>query len=147
MGIINVFYKSKFLTTFLRYLISFIFIMSAATKMSDFHNTLVYFIDIFGLSFFTTKLSLVFLILLEITIAILITFRLFNAQIIYTITISLLLFFIFIGIFFLFMGIKNCGCFGTIYTVKPLPTILKNLFMTAILMILKRNVRREGHVS
>lgn len=82
---------------------------------------------------------LISFILIEIIIAILITLELFNIQIVFNIIIYLLIIFNFFGLYLIFIGADNCGCFGTVYSVKPVPTIIKNIILIAIVFFLKNN--------
>ena len=147
MGVINVLNKNKFLITCLKYLISFVFLFSAVTKIADFQNTLYFFSDIFGTTYIVTKYFLVFLIAFELVLAFIIAIPIFDLKIVYAVTIAFLIFFILIKIGFIYQGINNCGCFGTVWKMKPLTSIIKTMLLIFILLILKNNLKKEKYVA
>ena len=147
MGIGDVFYKNKFLIDLLRYLVGLVFIFSSITKLVDFHETLDFFVGTIGTQYELTKFLLTFLILVELTLGTMIMLQFTHHQIVYNITIGLLAFFILVSIGFIYKDIDNCGCFGTVVAVKPLPTIVKNLFLIATLMFLKNKEQNKNYAS
>jgi len=132
---------------FLRYLVGFVFIFSSITKLLDFQDTLNFFVNIIGTQYVVTKFLLAFLILIELALGTMIMTQFIRQQIVYSITIGLLVFFILVSIGFIWKGIDNCGCFGTVLTVKPLPTIIKNFFLIAILVFLKNKDQNKNYAS
>jgi len=96
MGVINVLNKNKFLIDVLRYLIVVVFFVSAAMKIDDFINTAYFFSDSFGFSSTTAKLLLFALISVELFLGLTIIAKVTILQNIYSVTIVLLIFFIFI---------------------------------------------------
>jgi len=147
MGINNIFDRNKFMMSLFSYLVSFVFIFSAMTKIADFLNTINFFCSILGIDYIITKYIIILFILVELGLAFMIAVRTFHTQFFINSTIALLAFFIVISIWFIYIGIDNCGCFGTLLPVKPVPTIFKNLILIAILMFLKNWERKNCYAS
>jgi hypothetical protein len=147
MGVINVLDKNKFLMELLRYLIVVVFFISATMKIADFFNTSYFFGNTFGFSITTVKYLLLLLISIELFLGLAIITRVNILQIIYSMTVILLFVFILIEIGFIYKGIDNCGCFGTVWKMNPIASIIKTVVLIFTILILKRNLVRETNAS
>ena len=114
-----------------------IFLFSAITKLLDFNNT-IYFINGFlGLGYSITKYALLLLIIFEIMIALLFATDFWKKKIVFNVTLSLMVSFVFVNVFMIIKGFSNCGCFGTMIESNPIISLIKNLFLVISLLVLK----------
>ena len=65
-----------------------------------------------------------------------------NIQVIYTLMIILLFIFSGISVLFLFLKMKNCGCFGAAFRTDPILTIGKNVVLIGLILFLKKRGNR-----
>jgi len=147
MGVFNVLNKNKFLMDLLRYLIVVVFFVSAAMKIADFINTAYFFSYSFGISSTITRLLLFILISVELFLGLAIVAKVNILQQIYSATIILMILFILIEIGFIYKGIDNCGCFGTVWKMNPVVSIIKTFILVFVILLLKRNTKNEIHAS
>ena len=147
MGVIYVHDKNTFLMELLRYFIVVVFFVSAAMKIDDFFNTSYFFSNTFGFSITTAKYLLFLLISVELFLGSAITAKVTILQKIYSMTIVLLILFVFLQLVFFYKGINNCGCFGTLWKMDPLISIMKTVLLLFIIIILKRNFERKSYAS
>ena len=147
MDINNISGRNKFIMSLFSYIVSFVFIFSAMTKIADFRNTIDFFLSILGIDYIITQYIIILFILFELGLAFMIAIRTFHTQFFLNSTIILLIFFILISIGFIYRGIDNCGCFGTLLPVRPIPTIFKNLVLIAMLMFLKNWERKNCYAA
>ena len=114
-----------------------IFLFSAITKLLDFNNT-IYFINGFlGLGYSITKYALLLLIIFEIMIALLFATDFLKKKIVFNVTLSLMVSFVFVNVFMIIKGFSNCGCFGTMIESNPIISLIKNLFLVIGLLVVK----------
>jgi len=123
---------------FIRYAVSLVFAFSAIMKLVDFQATLIYFIEIINLPVVLIKIGLSSLIISEIVIAYGLAFSSGFKILWFNAAVSMLFAFILINIYFKLQGVSNCGCFGTVVRLEPVPTILKNIVLIGLLIIMRK---------
>lgn len=121
----------------IRYFFAVVFLLSAAAKIMDSRNTIYFISSFMKLGYSFIQYSLLFLIVLEIVIALAFITDYWKKKIILIPTLLLLTGFIFLNIFMIIKGFSNCGCFGTIIESNPVVSLIKNLFLFLFLISIK----------
>ncbi len=134
----------KLIFNIIKYFVGLFFLVSAVLKLVDFQNSILFFSDIFKLTFGWSKFGLFLIILLELVFASAMMQTKFKIQLVYSAMIVILLLFSGISLIFFGLDIENCGCFGTIIQTDPILTIGKNILLIGLILFLKKH---EGGVS
>jgi hypothetical protein len=141
--------ETPMIRKFYRYLFISVFLLSAIFKGIDFNETILLFSSLTGLETMLIKISLLGLILLEISIAGLTYLKTYNHNSVYRLILGLLSFFLVVSLVLYVSDVGNCGCFGTIITTTPLMSIIKNALLILIFYYMGRGGGRmvEGRTS
>ena len=127
--------------TFIKYLIGMVFLLSAFSKLIDFPETVVFFVNLSGMPFKWVSIGLVLMIILELSLAVAIVYSQYRIQLVYSATLVLLVTFSVFSALLIFLDVDTCGCFGTLIKSDPLLTILKNIVLIWLVHFLKRQER------
>ena len=127
---------------FIKYLLALVFLISSAMKLIDFRNTINFYSGVLDLSFNLARILIVLLILIELMFSLFILFDFIKYNTVFYLIACALIIFTAASVMFWITGINNCGCFGTIITDKPLVSIIKNIFLFAALIVLRKQTVR-----
>jgi len=132
-----------------KYFIVIIFLLSAFLKLFDFRSTVELFVNLLGMGYTIIRILLALLILLELTVAYLVTADYLQIKIVYFLIAGLVTAFIIVNIFLLLTGTKNCGCFGADIVSTPALSIVKNILLLSALIYVRRsnlNTNRKNNL-
>lgn len=116
--------------------------------MLDFNNTLDFLGNTLQIDYPILLTLLILLILIELFVSFIIVLNKQNHRYPYILLILLLMFFNIINIVLIYNRADSCGCFGTIFPVKPWPTIIKNLILLFLtIVLLYRNKCISFHIK
>ncbi|MEW5842843.1 MAG: MauE/DoxX family redox-associated membrane protein [Bacteroidota bacterium] len=123
-------------------IIGLVFIGSAIAKLLDFNDTIQFLISILGLNFLIVKTALIALSMVEIFIGVSFFINIWKNQIVYSVIISIIVFFILFNVYFFFNSYTNCGCFGTKIESSPLLSLFKNIIILAYLLFVRHSNKK-----
>lgn len=112
---------------------------SIAGKLYSLDETILYFEQISGIEYVYIFRIIIILIIIEMLIIMIIVFNFYRIPYLYY---PILLFFtsmLIINIFFLFLGVENCACFGVGIRTSPLFSIIKCLVLIGSFMWIKKH--------
>jgi hypothetical protein len=107
-------------------------------KLSDFQNTLLFFSTSFSISSTWIRIGLSSLIFFELMISVVFFQTKTDYCAIYNLMIIVLVIFLAMSVVFLFLNVKNCGCFGTVFKTNPVVTIAKNILLIGLILLQKK---------
>lgn len=136
--------NKKLIFNIIKYFVGLFFLLSAVMKLVDFQNSVLFFSDVFNLTFGWSKFGLFLIILLELVFAAAMMQKKFKIQLVYSAMIVALVLFSGVSLVFFGLGLENCGCFGTIVQTDPILTIGKNILLIGLVLFLKKH---EGGVG
>lgn len=113
------------MTLALRCLLATVFLGSAVAKALDFDATAVFFSSLFGGAAGGAKSALAALILMEMALAGALV--LWPGRRTYVAVLAGTAGFLVAGLLLWYVGVENCGCFGTRWATSPAVTVAKNL--------------------
>jgi hypothetical protein len=129
-----------------RYILTFVFLISAAFKIADFENTVLHFSDILELSYEQAKTGLAVLIMMELLIAAVIYKKWYISKILFFLINGVFVFFIIINITFITTGVENCGCWGASFASSPWSGLFKNIILAGLFAFIKIVKNEESYV-
>ncbi|MBR4689923.1 MAG: DoxX family protein [Bacteroidales bacterium] len=129
--------------SFIRIILGCTFLLSAALKLVSIENFELYVYSFGFFSFVLVSFLTRFLILCEFLIGIALIFRIFYKQTWWAAIAMLCGFSLFLVYAAMFRGDENCHCFGDVIELNPIPSILKNILLTGLLLFVKQ--QKELH--
>ena len=126
---------------FMRYFIGVVFLLTALSKLIDFQLTNEFFANLSGIAFKWVSIGLGLVILIELILAGALVYSKHKIQLVYSISLILLVTFSVFSALLIFSDAENCGCFGALIKSNPILTIFKNTILITFVYFLKRQER------
>ena len=141
-------YNFKMLTNenmkkILKYMLIFIFLLSALLKTIDFSNTTFLFNKILNLTYEYTKVSLMVLITIELFISAILFKGWYYHNVIYFFCLIVFNLFVIINLSFIIRGVEDCGCMGTFFISDPLFSLIKSIIILVIFVFISSNQKQD----
>ena len=133
--------------SFIRIILGCTFLLSAALKLVSIENFELYVYSFGFFSFVLVSFLTRFLILCEFLIGIALIFRIFYKQTWWAAIAMLCGFSLFLVYAAMFRGDENCHCFGDVIELNPIPSILKNILLTGLLLFVKQQKRAKNIIE
>ena len=129
----------------LKYIMIFIFLISALLKIMDFENTVLLFTDILDLPHKDAKTGLIVIIVIELLISLVILKSWCHKKSIYYACLIVFCSFIILNISLLSHGVQNCGCMGTLIISDPLFSLIKSTLMLVLFVFISSESKQALH--